>query len=350
MPTVRAEPLREFSVNVFLAAGVPEDETRIVSDCLVEANLTGHDSHGVLRIPSYVSGLRRGGLVPGARMEVYNETPTSVKLDGKRGFGQVAMVRGMDLAIAKSRSGPIGLTTVTGCGHTGQLSFYALAAARQGRIGVVLLGGRRGRVAPHGGLDGRMYVNALSIAVPGAGEDPAVLDMSVSATGFGKLLVQRARNEPCPEGWLIDGQGRPVTDPFADLSEGKGAILPLGGALSGHKGSGLAFMVSLLCGLAERGDDPASGEVGHLLMAIDVAAFLPLTAFQAQVADFIRHVKASRPSEAEVLVPGERSARTRRARLEAGIPLEETTWKELNALADELGIKPVPRIQVPRVT
>ncbi|MSS70863.1 MAG: Ldh family oxidoreductase [Candidatus Latescibacteria bacterium] len=338
MPTVRAELLREFSVNVFLAAGVPEAETRTVSDCLVEANLTGHDSHGVLRIPSYVNGVRRGGLVPGAQMEVYNETLTSAKLDGRGGFGQVAMGRGMDLAIAKSQTGPIGLVTVTHCGHTGQLSFYALTAARQGRIGVVLLGGQRGRVAPYGGIDGRMYVNALSIAVPGEGEDATVLDMSVSATGFGKLLVQRARNEPCPEGWLIDGQGRPTTDPFADLSDGKGAILPLGGALSGHKGSGLAFMISLLCGLAERGDDPGSGEVGHLLMAIDVAAFLPLAAFQAQVKDFIRHVKTSRPSEAEVLVPGERASRTRRARLESGIPLEETTWKELNALADELGV------------
>lgn len=339
MPIIHAEPLRKFSVDIFLAAGVPEEEARTVSDCLVEANLTGHDSHGVLRIPSYVSALRRGGLVPGARMEVYNETPTSAKLDGRRGFGQVVMCRGMDLAIAKSAQGPVGLVTVTDCGHTGQLSYYALTAARQGRIGVVLLGGRRGKVAPYGGIDGRMYVNALSIAAPGGGE-PVALDMSISATGFGKLLVQRARDEPCPEGWLIDAQGRPTTDPFVDISGGRGAILPLGGALSGHKGSGLAFMVSLLCGLAERGDNPRSGDVGHLLMAIDVAAFLPLAAFHAMVKDFIRHVKASPPAEglSEVLVPGERASRTRRGRLERGIPLEETTCKELNALAGELGV------------
>jgi uncharacterized oxidoreductase len=344
MPTVHAEPLKKFSIKVFLAAGVPEDEARVVSDCLVEANLTGHDSHGVLRIPSYVGGIRRGGLVPGARVEVYHETPTTAKIDGKRGFGQVVMCRGMETALAKSAAGPIGLATVANCGHTGQLSYYALMAARRGRIGVVLLGGRRGKVAPHGGIDGRMYVNALSIAAPGAGGEPVALDMSISATGFGKLLVQRAKNEPCPEGWLIDGQGRPATDPFLDVSGGKGAILPLGGALSGHKGSGLAFMVSLLCGLAEREDDPRSGDVGHLLMAIDVASFLPLPAFQAQVEDFIRHVKASRPAHglSEVLIPGERAARTRRQRLEKGIPLEETTHEELNALADELGVPRLP--------
>ncbi len=256
----------------------------------------------------------------------------------------VVQLHGLSLAGEDLHSARGGVAAEQQVGHTGQLGYYALMAARQGRIGVVLLGGRRGKVAPHGGIDGRMYVNALSIAAPGAGGEPVALDMSISATGFGKFLVQRARKEPCPEGWLIDGQGRPTTDPFADISGGKGAILPLGGALSGHKGSGLAFMVSLLCGLAERGDDPRSGDVGHLLMAIDVASFLPLPAFQAQVEDFIRHVKASRPAQglSEVLIPGERASRTRRERLEKGIPLEETTCEDLNALADELGIPRLP--------
>ncbi len=341
MPIIHAAPLKAFSIALFRTAGVPEDEAEVVSDCLVEANLCGHDSHGVLRIPSYVGGIRRGGLVPGAPVEVYNETPTTAKLDGRRAFGQVAMCRGMDLAIARSVAGPVGLVTVSNCGHTGQLSFYALMAAKQEKIGVVLLGGRRGRVAPHGGIDGKMYVNALAIAVPGGDEGPTVLDMSVSATGFGKLLVQRAKNEPCPEGWLIDGSGKPSTDPFLDISEGKGAILPLGGALSGHKGSGLAFMVSLLCGLAERGDNPGSGDVGHLLMAVDVASFLPLPAFCATVADFIRHVKSSRPADgsASVLIPGERAAGARRERLRTGIPIEPSTWSELTALAEELGVQ-----------
>ena len=341
MPTFSAETLFPFARSLFEASGVPGDEAAVVAGSLVDANLCGHDSHGVLRIPSYVGGIRRGGLVPGAPVEVYNETATTAKLDGRRAFGQVAMCRGMDLAIAKSVAGPVGLVTVSNCGHTGQLGFYALMAARQGKIGVVLLGGRRGKVAPHGGIDGRMYVNALAIAAPGGVEGQTVLDMSVSATGFGKLLVQRAKNEPCPEGWLIDEDGKPATDPFLDISGGKGAILPLGGALSGHKGSGLAFMVSLLCGLAERGDNPGSGDVGHLLMAVDIASFLPLPAFEAMVADFIRHVKSSRPADgsASVLIPGERAAGARRERLRTGIPVEPSTWDELTALADGLKVE-----------
>jgi uncharacterized oxidoreductase len=343
MPILHALPLKSFGIALFRAAGVPESEAETVADALVEADLAGHDSHGVLRIPSYIGAIRRGSLVPGARPTVSRETSATAKLDGNRGFGQVAMRAGMVLALQKSGQCPLAMVTVTRCGHTGRLGGYAGLAPPRGRVGIVLLGGRRGSVAPFGGIDGRMYVNTLSIAVPGS-DPPLILDMSVSATGFGKLMVQRARNEPCPEGWLLDADGRPTRDPFTDLGAGRGAILPLGGA-SGHKGSGLAMMIGLLAGLADSGEDPASGEVGHLLMAIDIEAFLPLGRFQAQVREFVRHVRSSRPAEGleEVLIPGDRAARNRERRLREGIPIEPSTWEELTRLARELGVPPPGR-------
>ena len=340
MPRIKAGNLKKFTSDVFVAAGAPPSEAETVADCLVEANLAGHDSHGVLRIPSYLKEIRRGNLVPGAGVKVYNETDSSAKMDGNRGFGQVVMSEGMNRAIEKSIQNPIGIVTITNCGHTGRLAYYSAMSANRGRIGIVLLGGRRGKVAPYGGSDGRIYVNALAISVPTPGEEFAELDMSVSSTGWGKIMVQRSKQEACPEGWLLDEQGRPTTDPFTDLSANKGAIQPLGGSLSGHKGSGLALMLGILCGLAERGDHPGSGGVGHILISINVDFFLPLEAFQDQLDDFIRHVKQSRPADgfSEVLVPGERSRRIREIRLKEGIPLELSTWEELCDLADKQGV------------
>ncbi len=338
MPTVTAEKLHRLAVGIYEHAGVSPADARVVADHQVEANLVGHDSHGVHLLPTYLDRMTKGHIVPGAPVDILDETPTTARVDGHWGLGQVVSTRAMALCIEKARRQKVAIVSVFRQSHVGRLGDYPLMAARADLVGVMMCdsGQAPKQVAPFGGREARLGTNPLSIAFPSDLEAPVLIDMATSAAAGGKLLVALARHEPIPAGWLLDPQGRPTTDP-GPFRPG-GAKLPLGGA-QGYKGTALSFMVetlaAILPGLGFGVDPQGRHNDGAFLLAFDPAAFRPLAEFKAEVAAFARYVKATPPAEGftEVLYPGEIEYRRAQQRRRDGIPIEDETWQKLAALA-----------------
>ena len=334
MPIVPADQLRQVSIAAFQKAGVSNDAASLITNLLIKANLAGHDSHGVIRIPDYIGGVRKDHIRPHAEIQILQETPTSAKIDGGAGFGQVVLTDGVEIALQKSNRAPISLVTVTNYSHCGQLGSYAQMISAKDRIGILLLGKQKGAVVPWGAITGRLYQNTLAVSVPSNKPFPVVLDMATSVAPFGKILMKRARNEPCPAGWLINAAGTPTNNPHLDLSAGEAGLLPLGGLAAGNKGSGLTFMLGILATMLP---GAGAGGEGTLIIAINPEYFMSIDAFKIEVNQFIDYLHETPPAtEFEgVLVPGERSHRETQRQLQEGLFVEEKTWKEIQALASE---------------
>src|SRR5689334_3278453 len=294
----------------------------------IDANLAGHDSHGIIQIPTYIDRIQVGHIVPGAPWTIVQESPTTTVIDGHWGFGYTVTERAMQLTIDKARSANVAATTVFRQGHIGRLASYTLMAARADMIGLITADSGRSakQVAPFGGREARIGTNPLSIAIPSDLEGPLFLDMATSAVAAGKIQLAASRGEQVPSGWIIDASGRPSTDP-ADLRRG-GALLPLGGS-EGYKGSGLAVIVEILCGLLTGlgfGMDPTGRHNDGCFMAVfNVAAFRPLAEFKREVAEFARYLKETPPSEGStgVFYPGEVEYIREQQRKVAGIEIED---------------------------
>src|SRR6267154_4350163 len=248
MPKIPAERLEEIGRALFIAAGTPEPESELVMRHIVGANLVGHDSHGVIQIPTYIERIKVGHIVPGAPWTIVQESPTTTVVDGHWGFGFHVNAKAMALTIEKAKTANLAACTVFRQSHVGRLAAYPLMAMRHGMIGLATADSGRSpkHVAPFGGREARLGTNPISIAVPSDLEAPFYLDMATSAVAAGKIALSVARGEQIPQGWIIDAEGRHTTDP-TQYRKG-GALLPLGGS-EGYKGSGLAAMVEVLCGL-----------------------------------------------------------------------------------------------------
>jgi LDH2 family malate/lactate/ureidoglycolate dehydrogenase len=343
MPNIDARALSPLVTAIFEKVGAPRDRAEIMARHMVGANLAGHDSHGVILIPTYVERIERGDVDPNAPFEVLDETPTTARIDGHWGFGQVVSERAMELAIAKARQMNVASLTVVRQAHVGRVADYPLMAARAGMIAWMFCdSGRTAKqVAPFGGREARLGTNPLSIAIPSDLEAPVFLDMATSGVAGGKVAVARSRGQQLPEGLLVDRDGNPSTDP-ADLGRG-GALLPLGGS-QGHKGFGLGFMVEIFAGLMTGlgfGVNPAGRHNdGSLMVVLNVAAFRPLADFKHEVAEFARYIKATPPVAvvSEVYYPGELEWRTEQRRRAEGIPIEDETWNAVVRIAEKLGV------------
>ena len=341
MPQVDAEDLRGLLEVIYRAAGVPSHEAATVAAHQIEANLVGHDSHGALRTASYIQLIEEGRLVPGARLEVLEDHPAALLVDGHWGFGFVVTERAMALGLEKARTVGTAAVSVRRQGHIGRLGAYTARAADEGMAAVLVADSGRGpkSVAPFGGSDRRLGTNPISIALPADVEGNVVVDMATSAVAGGKIKVAASRDAPLPKGWAVDTHGRPALDP-ADFFNG-GALLPLGGD-QGHKGYGLSFMVESLAAVLSGigfGEDPAGfPNDGILMILLNVGMFRPLEDFRKEMAEFTRYVKASPPAPGfdEVLYPGEYEQRTRVERLGSGIPVPDMVWNELKALEQRL--------------
>lgn len=344
MPNIPASDLETIGRALFEAAGAPPEEAEIVARHCVGANLAGHDSHGVIQIPTYIDRIGKGHIVPGAPWTIVEETPTTTVVDGHWGFGYVATERAMRLTIEKAEKSCVAAATVFRQGHIGRLASYPLMAARAGMIGLITADSGRSpkAVAPFGGREARLGTNPISIAVPSAlDEGPLFVDMATSAVAAGKIALAVARGDSIPEGWILDKDGRPTTDPN-DYKKG-GVLLPLGGS-EGYKGTGLAAMVEVLCGLLTGlgfGVEPSGRHNdGCFLAVFKVSAFRPLEQFKSEVADFARYLKET-PAAAgagEILFPGELEYRRERQRRTEGAPVEDATWAKLRSLAEGYGI------------
>jgi uncharacterized oxidoreductase len=344
MENIPAARLEKIGRALFVAEGVPEDEAGLVMRHLIEASLVGHDSHGVIAIPTYIDRIRKKHIVPGAKHRIVQETPATLVVDGQWGFGFVVTESVTKLLIEKARANGVAAATVFHQGHIGRLASYPLMAARAGMIGLITADSGHGpkAVVPFGGAEPRLGTNPISIAVPSDLEGPLFLDMATSAVAAGKIGVAIARGQEVPKGWLIDRDGQETTDPTR--FRGGGAwLLPLGGS-EGHKGYGLAAMVEILCGILTGlgfGVSPTGvHNDGCFLAFFDVAAFRPLETFKEEVAAFAGYLKATEPAKGSdgVLYPGEKEHRTALERRTTGIPLEPATWNALIALAEEHGV------------
>lgn len=340
MPIVQADRLTQIGAALLRAAGASEEEANAVASGCVNANLAGHDSHGIIAIPTYIDRIKAGHIVPGAPWTIVRETPTTTVIDGHWGFGFHVNAKAMEMTINKAKTANVAACTVFRQSHVGRLAHYPLMAMREGMIGIAAADSGRSpkHVAPFGGREARLGTNPLSIAVPSDLEAPFYLDMATSAVAAGKIQLAVARGEQIPKGWIIDAEGRDSTDP-RDYRKG-GALLPLGGS-EGYKGSGLAAMVEVLCGLLTGlgfGVEPSGRHNDGCFMAVfNVAAFRPLQQFKKEVADFARYLKSTPPSEGSrgVFYPGEVEFIREQERRKNGIAIEDATWDKFKALATD---------------
>jgi LDH2 family malate/lactate/ureidoglycolate dehydrogenase len=343
MPKFHADRLRDMTVGLLVAASVPAEEAEIVARHCVNANLAGHDSHGIIQIPTYLDRMKAGHIVPGAPWTVVQESPTTTVIDGHWGFGYVVNERAMKMTIEKARTTNIAAATVFRQGHIGRLASYPLMAAEAGMIGMIWADSGRSPkgVAPFGGREARLGTNPWSIAVPSTLTGPLFIDMATSAVAMGKVKLAAARGQSIPQGWIVDSHGNLSTDP--NQIKG-GALLPLGGPSEGYKGYGLAVIGEILCGLLTGlgfGVEPSGRHNdGCFMIAIKVEAFRSLPIFRDEVADLARYLKETPPSAGSdgVLYPGEIEHRTEAERRRDGIEIEDATWKKLVGLGKELGI------------
>lgn len=345
MPTFSADQLKDLGFRIFSAIGVPEDEAKLVSESLVNSNLVGHDSHGVIRIPQYVSMIKKGDIVPGAKMKVVRETPSTAVLDGNWGFGQVMARKAMEIAIEKAKNRSVSTVSMARSNHVARLGEYPAMATEKDMIGIIMVNnhGAAQYMPPWGGIARRLSPNPLSIGIPSGGPDPVLLDITTAVVAEGKVRVKLNRGEKLPEGWIIDAEGRPTTDPKDLYGPPPGAILPFGG-IAGHKGYGLGFIVDVLAGAlsgagCSRPDAPRFGNAVFITV-INIEDFVPIDEFKKHVDGLIEYVKSSpkMPGVPEIFFPGEVEARERRKRLESGIFVEDETWSQIVKSAHELNV------------
>lgn len=346
MPVLSAEQLRATGTSIFKALGAPENEAELVSRLLVEANLTGFDSHGMIRLPIYARGIKMGAVKPGAEIMIVEETPSSAVMDGGWNFGQVVSMKAMKICIEKAKKNVVGLVTIRHCQHVGRLNTYAELALDHDMLGIMSVNSAS-YVAPYGGKSRQLGTNPLCFAIPAGEEPPMVLDMATSVWARGKIMVKLARGEELPEGIFMDPDGNPTTDPsWYD----KGGVLRTLGDLAGYKGFGLSLLVEILTGALtgagvsnseEYRSRPFYGGNGVFMMAINIGRLTDINDFKSRVDNLFRSVRNSptAPGYDEILIPGEPERRMRQKKLQEGIYIEEKTWNGIRALGRELNVE-----------
>jgi hydroxycarboxylate dehydrogenase B len=348
MRIIDATVLTGFGTELLVAAGVPRDEAVVVAASLVGANLRGHDSHGVMRIPQYVDYVERGDYRFGVGLEIVQETPALVVCDGHRGLGQVQAHRLLDLVIPKARALGVAAGTARDCGHIGRLGEYAERAAG---LGLLLLatvnnGGAVQRVAPPGGIEPRLSTNPFCAGVPTSNPDaPIVVDFGTSVVAEGKVRGYYISKHPVPEGWLLDHRGSPTTDPAVLYEPPLGTILPLGGAHS-YKGFGLGLILDLWAGglsggrCSQASDRRAPGN-NVFFLVMDQARFVANDDLLRQASELTESIRMTprAPGIDAILLPGDPERVAFEDRTAHGIPLDDQHWARLVDLAGRLHVK-----------
>jgi uncharacterized oxidoreductase len=346
MPILAAADLKAFSTHLLTAGGLGSDEAALVAESLVNANLRGHDSHGVMRIPSYLDICRKGEVVPGVDLTALRNTPTIFVGDANWGFGQTQAQRLTRKLIDMARGSGLAIGTLVRCSHIGRLGEYCELAADAGLVSMVMVNthGNARRVAPPGGKAPRLGTNPLAIGAPAPG-GPLVLDFGTSATAEGKVRVKRIAGELCPDGWLLDCEGNPTNDPHSLYGTPPGTIRPMGGDQA-YKGFGLGLMVEILTGALSGGvcirEVPITQNGNCVFMLlIDPGHLGGSEHFAKEVAGLTEFVRGCPRIEGvdEILLPGDPERRTLAQRSAAGIPLDQGNWNELVKLAEKLNVR-----------
>jgi uncharacterized oxidoreductase len=344
------EGLRAAIRLVVRGFGSSPEEVEAVAGNLIDANLTGHDSHGIGMLPRYAEAFLQGGLAANTHVSTVLDAGTLLRLDGQAGFGQVIGREAMALGIARARASGSCIVALGNAHHLGRIGAWAEQVAAAGLVSIHFVNViSRAIVAPHGGSDARFGTNPFCAGVPLSGRDPVILDFATSVIAQGKTRVAMNKGELVAPGQLIDDQGRPTQEPRYTVVPPFGALLGFGE----HKGYGLALMCELLggalaAGLTQRDKDASQRRVlnGMLSVILDPAALGGLSAFEAEAQAFIDWVKASPPREGfgPVQVAGDAERASRAQRSANGVPVDSTSWHDILAAAARLGVDPA-RVQ-----
>jgi len=354
---VPVDVLRQFMVDVFKAQGVNDDDAAICAEVLITSDLRGIESHGIGRLKYYYDRIQAGIQFPDAKMEIVKETETTALVDGHHGMGHPTAYRSMQLAIRKAREYGIGGVAVRNATHFGIAGYYSLMAAKEGMVGLAVTNARPS-MSPTFGAQPMLGTNPIAFAAPSDMAFPFCFDSATTIAQRGKIEVAARAEKPVPAGWVIDDQGRDMTDPDAileGLTNETASMLPLGGAgeaMAGYKGYGLAVMVEILSaalsggpfmhglsGLNEDGS-PVPHRLGHCFLAIDVTHYVPLDVFKGIVGTMTRELQASKKVQGaeRIYVAGEKEYERELVVRAKGVPVNANLRKTLVFLRDKLSV------------
>jgi LDH2 family malate/lactate/ureidoglycolate dehydrogenase len=352
-----AARVRSQIVSILESWGMDPEIVRTTAEVMVETDLAGVDSHGVSMLMDYENSKSKGKLNLKARPRVVKETAVTALVDADAGLGHPAAVMGMKIAIEKAKAMGVGVVSVFNSHHFGAAGYYAALASKEGLVGMVTSATRSIAVVPTRAAVPVLGTNPIAFAAPARRNRPFLLDMATSSVANNKIKVYELNGRRLPAGWVLDGQGQPITEPAEALevvySKKKGGgQTPLGGTaeMSSHKGYGLALMVHILGGTlsgasfspirvqTQKPSDP--DRLGHFFLAIDPKAFRPEGAFEEDLDAVIDLLHGTAPVDAAqpVLVPGDPEAAARERRLREGIPLPAALLEKLRAICGRSGV------------
>jgi len=344
---IHAAPLTEVLTAILTRAGAEPERARVCAAHLVEANLKGHDSHGVGMAPSYVRSIAAGTLHPNNRGEVIQDHGAVIVVDGRFGLGQAVARETVDLAIARAKTMGIACVALRNSYHIGRIGTYGEQCADAGLVSThyVNVVGHEPTVAPFGGREPRMSTNPYCATIPRADGNHIVLDFATSAIAIGKLRVAHMKGEAAPAGVLVDADGAPTTDTAAFFTSGpRGHLLPFGL----HKGGGMQIVCELLGGalagqwtMQSTSDRTLGAAVNNMLsIVIDPDAFGGRAAYEAEAEAMIDYIRSTAPSDGldKVRMPGDPERESKAARLRDGVPIDDNTWADILKAAESVGL------------
>ncbi|MDA1090792.1 MAG: Ldh family oxidoreductase [Proteobacteria bacterium] len=344
---IPAERLRGFIAEAFEAVDIPPDDAGTIADLMTRIDLRGLDGHGIFRLPPSIKRIKAGGINVNPALKIVRETASTALIDGDNGVGHLAVNEAARVAMDKAGQNGVAWVGTTNCNHAGAGSIYAMMPMERDMIGLYMAVGSANHLPPWGGIEMLLSTNPLACAIPGLEEPPIVLDMATTVASYGKVKIAADRGQTMPEGWMIDPQGNPLTDP---TRSDDGFLLPIGG----YKGYGLALIFGLLAGTlngAAMGKDvidfnkdfTSTTNTGQLIIALDIKAFADVETFKRNVDGVIRAMKGSPtlPGVEEIFLPGEQSHAKWLERTRDGVPIPEALMARLVTLAAELKIDPL---------
>ena len=341
------DTLRKMSKEMFMKVGVPIRDAILVADHLVDSDMFGHDTHGVLRLPQYIDMVTEGIVTPGAPLRIMNDLGFSARLSGGWNFGPVSATRAIEFALKKLSSGAaMSVVTVRDCNHIARLGRFVSIAAKNDAIAIMTANGHGGdlAVAPYGGIDRRLPTNPIAVGVPTGLDWPVVLDMTTSMISGGDLRLLRNTNELAPLNSIIDSLGNPSRHAEDFYGSPRGAILPLGSPVVGHKGFGLSVLVDVLSGAlsgAECSKENYERSGNALFIAVlRVSAFRSRNSFFEEVRNFVKRVKGSPKAKgfSEIMLPGEKAYKNYQNSKVNGIFVNDVAWESISEKAVELDV------------
>ena len=339
--------LQSFITRSFQAVGFASSDAQTAADLMTKADVMGQDGHGVFRLPMYIKRIQAGGLNTKPTFRTLQDRTATALIDGDNGLGHLVMHHATQLAIQKARTTGVAWVGARHSNHAGPASLYAMMPLEHDMIGLYVAVGSANHLPPWGGTEMLLSTNPIAVAVPSANNPPIVLDMATTVAAYGKVKTAAQRGETMPQGWMIDRQGNPLTDP---TRASEGFLLPIGGP----KGYGLSLIFGILAGVLNgaafgrdvvdfNADAKTTTNTGHFILALDIKAFADLDAFKADMDRVWTDMKSSPhlPGVDEIRLPGERLARVTAKRSKDGIPLAGALKAQLDEMAATLGIDPL---------